>query len=94
VYAVVIRSSWWEPLRLLEDSGVVLEKSVEHGSLDVGGSDAPRPGAARHTTWRPSHWKTSVRASKSQVMVPNVHRNSTLRMKSKQLRSMLTHVMV
>jgi hypothetical protein len=39
VYAVVIRPSWWEPLRLLEDSGVVLEKLVEHGSLGVGGRD-------------------------------------------------------
>jgi hypothetical protein len=36
---VVVRSSWWDSLRLLEDSSVVLEKSVEHGSLDVGGSD-------------------------------------------------------
>jgi hypothetical protein len=39
VYAVVVRSSRWDSLRLLEDSSVVLEKSVEHGSLDVGGSD-------------------------------------------------------
>jgi hypothetical protein len=100
VDAVVVRLGWWKALLLLEDGGVVLEKPIEHGSLGVGGRDravgrgAPMPGAARHTTWRPSHWKTSVHASKSQVMGSNVRSKLTPRMKSKQPRSMPTHVMV
>jgi hypothetical protein len=97
---MVIRSGWWKALRLLEDGDMVLEKPVEHGPLGVGGRDRrSRPRCtqarvARHTTWRPSRWKTSIRASKSQVMGPNMHRKSTPRTKSKQPRSMPTHVMV
>jgi hypothetical protein len=39
VDAVVLRPGWWKALRLLEGGGVVLEKSVEHGPLGVGGRD-------------------------------------------------------
>jgi hypothetical protein len=50
VYVVVVRASWWKSLRLLEDSGVVLEKPVEHGSLGVGGRN--RRGSPRRTQAR------------------------------------------
>jgi hypothetical protein len=71
VYAVVIRLRWWQPLQLLEDDGVVLEKPVDHGSLGVGGCDRrgkpqrAQARAARYTTWRLSRWKTSICSSKS-----------------------------
>jgi hypothetical protein len=68
--------------------------SVAGAATAAAGRGAPGPGAACHTTGRPSRWKASVRASKSQVMGPNVRRKSTPRMKSKQPRSIPKHVMV
>jgi hypothetical protein len=53
-----------------------------------------RLGAACHSTLRAPRWKVSVQTSKSQVAGPSVRRKSTPRMKSKQLKSMPTHVMV
>jgi hypothetical protein len=53
----VVRPGWWKALRLLEDGGVVLEKLVEHGSLDSGARDyrrRPRCAQARgrvQRTW-------------------------------------------
>jgi hypothetical protein len=100
---VVIRARRRKPLGLVENSGMLLEEPLKHrrpesaataaavGCVEVG---CRRLGAACHSTLRAPCWNVSVRASKSQVAGPSVRRKSTPRMKSRQPKSMLMHVMV
>lgn len=96
VNVVVVRPRQWEALRLLEDGAMLLEEAVQQGLLlrdRHQGRGRLRPACGLCPLDVVPHDAALVMAVRSQVMGPNVRRKSTLRMKSKQLKSMLTQVM-